>query len=127
MPPPRDRMAAMQAQAYFGEEDDYNIPIDDDDHGPMQDFFREIEEMRETANRVRQEIDKTKKLQNDILSAPSVDQKSKQELEDTMNRWVFGVFGKTWFIVQIFNYELNVNKQLTVYRIVNKLLIFAQK
>merc|ERR1719411_1205801 len=51
----------------------------------MQDFFREIEEMRETANRVRQEIDKTKKLQNDILSAPSVDQKSKQELEDTMN------------------------------------------
>ena len=88
MPPPRDRMAAMQAQAYFGEEDDYNIPIDDDDHGPMQDFFREIEEMRETANRVRQEIDKTKKLQNDILSAPSVDQKSKQELEDTMNRWV---------------------------------------
>jgi len=85
MPPPRDRMAAMQAQAYFGEEDDYNIPIDDDDHGPMQDFFREIEEMRETANRVRQEIDKTKKLQNDILSAPSVDQKSKQELEDTMN------------------------------------------
>ena len=85
MPPPRDRMAAMQAQAYFGEEDDFNIPIDDEP-GPMQDFFREIEEMRETANLVKRDIDKVKKLQNDILSAPSVDAKSKQELEDTMNR-----------------------------------------
>lgn len=84
MPPPRDRMAAMQAQAYL-EEDDYNIPMDDEDHGPMQDFFRQIEEMRDTAAQVQKEVEKVKKLNNDILSAPSVDAKSKQELEDTMN------------------------------------------
>lgn len=85
MPPPRDRMAQMQAQAYFGDEDEYQIPVDEDDHGPMQDFFRQIEEMRDVAGQVQKDIDKIKKLQNDILSAPSVDAKSKQELEDTMN------------------------------------------
>jgi syntaxin 1A len=85
MPPPRDRMAAMQQQAYFGEEDDYNIPIDDEHPEGMQDFFHEIEQMRETPHQVKLEIDKTKQLQNEILSAPSVDAKSKQGLEDTMN------------------------------------------
>ncbi len=42
MPPPRDRMAAMQAQAYFGEEDDFNIPIDEEASGHMQEFFRQV-------------------------------------------------------------------------------------
>lgn len=85
MPPPRDRMAAMQQQAYFGEEEDYNIPIDDEHPEGMQDFFHEIEQMRETAHQVKLEIDKTKQLQNDILGAPTMDPKQKQGLEDTMN------------------------------------------
>jgi len=52
MAPPRDRLQNLQAQAYFGDEDDYNIPIDEDDHGPMQKFFREVEDLREVVNQV---------------------------------------------------------------------------
>ena len=84
MPPPRDRMAAMQAQAYM-DEDDYNIPMDEQHDPDMQDFFRQIEEMRDTAGQVSRDVEKVKKLQNDILSSPTVDAKMKQELDDTMN------------------------------------------
>ena len=84
MPPPRDRFAAMQAQAYL-EDDDFNIPMDEQHDADMQEFFGQIEQMRETIAQVQKEVEKTKKLQNDILSAPSVDAKAKQELEDCMN------------------------------------------
>jgi len=83
MPPPRDRMAAMQQQAYL-EDDDFQMGMNDDHDPDMQEFFRQIEEMRDTANQVQREVDKVRKLQSDILSAPSVDPKQKQELEDTM-------------------------------------------
>ena len=52
MGPPRDRLQNLQAQAYFGDDDEYTIPIDDDDHGPMQKFFREIEDLREIVNQI---------------------------------------------------------------------------
>ena len=84
MPPPRDRLGAMQSQAYF-EEGDYNIPMDDDMDPKMQEFFHQIEQMRDTATQVQNDINKVKKLQNDILSSPMVDAKAKQELDDTMN------------------------------------------
>jgi len=77
-------MAAMQAQAYM-DEDDYNIPMDEQHDPDMQDFFRQIEEMRDTAGQVSRDVEKVKKLQNDILSSPTVDAKMKQELDDTMN------------------------------------------
>lgn len=77
-------MAAMQAQAYM-EEDDFNIPMDDEHDPQMQEFFRQIEEMRDTAQQVAKDIEKVKKLQTDILSSPMVDAKAKQELDDTMN------------------------------------------
>lgn len=83
MPPPRDRMAAMQQQAYL-EDDDFHMDMHDDHDPAMQEFFRQIEEMRDTATQVQRDVDKVKKLQNDIISAPTVDPKCKQELEDTM-------------------------------------------
>ena len=52
MAPPRDRLQNLQAQAYFEDDDQYNIPIDEDDHGPMQKFFREIEDLREVVNQI---------------------------------------------------------------------------
>jgi hypothetical protein len=60
MAPPRDRLQNLQAQAYFGDDDEYTIPIDEDDHGPMQKFFREIEDLREVVNL----IEKVKKELN---------------------------------------------------------------
>ena len=76
-------MAAMQQQAYL-EDDDFQMGMNDDHDPDMQEFFRQIEEMRDTANQVQREVDKVRKLQSDILSAPAVDPKQKQELEDTM-------------------------------------------
>jgi syntaxin 1A len=83
MPPPRDRMAAMQAQAYFGDEDGYDIPIDEDP--AMQEFFRNIEELRDIVSQVQKDIARVKIVQNDLISSPMIDPKSKQELDDTMN------------------------------------------
>ena len=116
MPPPRDRLGAMQAQAYFEGEDDYNIPMDDDMDPRMQEFFHNIETMRDTANQVQNDINKVKKLQNDILSSPMVDAKAKQELDDTMNAikvshdvffWEFKVW-EIWMIhIYIFQKKAN--------------------
>ena len=104
MPPPRDRLGAMQAQAYFEGEDDYNIPMDDDMDPRMQEFFHNIETMRDTANQVQNDINKVKKLQNDILSSPMVDAKAKQELDDTMNAIkVSPVFFFLWQYVLIWS------------------------
>jgi hypothetical protein len=52
MAPPRDRLQNLQAQAYFGDDDEYAVPIDEDDHGPMKKFFREIEDLREVVNQI---------------------------------------------------------------------------
>lgn len=83
MPPPRDRMAAMQQQAYL-EDDDFHMDMNDEHDPAMQEFFRQIEEMRDTAQQVAKDVEKVKKIQSDILSAPTVDPKMKAELEDTM-------------------------------------------
>ena len=83
---PRDRLGAMQAAAYFGDDDEYQGAMDDEEmHGPMQEFFQEMEELRNTTQQIENDIQKVKKLQNDILVAPSLDTKTKQELEDVMN------------------------------------------
>ena len=84
MPGPRDCLGAMQAQAYL-EEDDFHMPMDDEQDPRMQDFFRQIEEMRDTAAQVQKEVNQVKQLQNDILSSPMVDAKAKQGLDDAMN------------------------------------------
>lgn len=52
MGPPRDRLQNLQARAYFGDDDEYTIPVDEDDNGPMQKFFKEVEDLREVVNQV---------------------------------------------------------------------------
>ncbi len=53
MGPPRDRLQNLQAQAYFGDDDDYHIPIDEEDNGPMQKFFRDVEDLRNVVDQVK--------------------------------------------------------------------------
>ena len=53
--------------------------------GPMQEFFQEIEELRNIIGTVETDIGRVKQIQNDILTCPQVDQKAKQQLEDIMN------------------------------------------
>ena len=50
--------------------------------GPMQEFFAEIEELRTTTTGIENDMVKVKKLQNEILTCPAVDVKTKQALEE---------------------------------------------
>ena len=51
----------------------------------MQEFFQEIEELRNIIGTIEQDIGRVKQVQNDILTCPQVDQKAKQQLDDIMN------------------------------------------
>ena len=51
----------------------------------MQELLQEIEELIEIISQIKQDIVRMKKLQNNILTSPQVDQKAKQQLEDIMN------------------------------------------
>jgi len=83
---PRDRLGALQAQAYFDDNEDYQTGMDDEQmDGPMAAFLQEMEEMRNNTAQIEADIQKVKKAQNEILTTPSVDAKTKQELEDAMN------------------------------------------
>jgi syntaxin 1A len=82
---PRDRLAAMQQQAYIEDGDDFAVQMQEAMDGPMQEFFQEIEELRGIIGHVEQDIQRVKQVQNDILSCPQVDQKAKQQLDDLMN------------------------------------------
>uniref|UniRef100_A0A1B0CMS6 Putative snare protein syntaxin 1 n=1 Tax=Lutzomyia longipalpis TaxID=7200 RepID=A0A1B0CMS6_LUTLO len=70
---------------------------DDDDVGPdevavnvegrdgfMDDFFNEVEEIREMIDKIQTNVEEVKKRHSAILSAPQSDEKTKQELEDLM-------------------------------------------
>ena len=82
MPPPKDRLAAMQAKA--GDDDDFAMPMDEDMEGPMKDFFKEVEEIRSTCDKIDGKIANVKKLQSEILSSPTVDSKMQSQMDDLM-------------------------------------------
>jgi len=84
MPPPKDRLAAMQKNAYMEDGDDFNIPVDEDHEGPLKDFFKDIEEIRDSCEKVNTKVNEVKMLQNTILSSPSVNPKHQQQMDDLM-------------------------------------------
>ena len=51
----------------------------------MQELLQEIEELIEIISQIELDIVRVKKVQNNILTSPQVDQKAKQQLEDIMN------------------------------------------
>ncbi|XP_021943559.1 syntaxin-1A isoform X2 [Folsomia candida] len=52
--------------------------------GFMDEFFAEVEEIREMIDRIQYSVEEVKKKHSAILSAPTTDEKMKQELEDLM-------------------------------------------
>ena len=82
MPPPRDRLADMKENAYIEEGDDFEINVDDD--GPVKDFLKEIEEIKNNVEKVNVKIEEVKKLQSEILTNPTVDKKQNQQMDDLM-------------------------------------------
>ena len=50
----------------------------------MEDFFKEVEDIRENISRMQENVEEVKKTHSAILSAPQTDEKIKQHLEDMM-------------------------------------------
>ena len=84
MAPPKDRLAAMQANTYFEDDDSFNIPVDEEHSGAQAEFFKEVEEVRGLCEKINEKINDVKKTQTDILSAPAVDKVKQAGLDDCM-------------------------------------------
>ncbi|XP_070498032.1 syntaxin-1A isoform X2 [Chironomus tepperi] len=79
----KDRLAALQAAQSDDEDagmDDVAINVD----GFMEEFFTEVEEVREMIDKIQFNVEEVKKKHSAILSAPQTDERTKQELEDLM-------------------------------------------
>ncbi|EEB11174.1 syntaxin-1A, putative [Pediculus humanus corporis] len=82
----KDRLAALQAAQSDDEEggnDDVQVNMEGRD-GFMDEFFSEVEEIREMIDKIQANVEEVKKKHSAILSAPQTDEKVKQELEDLM-------------------------------------------
>lgn len=80
----KDRLAALKA----AQSDDDDVGPDDVavtvEGGFMDEFFAEVEEIREMIDKIQANVEEVKKKHSSILSAPQTDEKVKQELEDLM-------------------------------------------
>lgn len=77
----KDRLAALKAAQ--PDDDDVTIGVEEKS-GYMDDFFREVEDIRENIGRMQENVEEVKKTHSAILSAPQTDEKVKQHLEDMM-------------------------------------------
>lgn len=84
MAQPKNRLQDLQANAYFDNDDSFDIPVDEED-GPMKDFFKEVEEVREVADKIDAKIQEVKKLQVAILNSPKVDPIHQAQMDDAMS------------------------------------------
>jgi syntaxin 1A len=110
---PRDRLAALKAAQSDdddGTADDMAVNIDG---GKMDEFFQEVEEIRENIDKIQNNVEDVKKKHSAILSAPQTDEKMKQELEDLMSdikKTANKVRAKLKVIEQSIEQEEQVNK-----------------
>ncbi|XP_065347204.1 syntaxin-1A isoform X4 [Cloeon dipterum] len=79
----KDRLAALKAAQSDDDDvgpDDVAVNVD----GFMDEFFAEVEDIREMIDRIEANVEEIKKKHSAILSAPQTDEKVKQELDDLM-------------------------------------------
>lgn len=109
---PRDRLAALKAAQ--NEEDDGSDDIGiNAEGGRMDEFFQEVEDIRENIDKIQNNVEEVKRKHSAILSAPQTDEKMKQELEDLMadiKKTANRVRAKLKVIEQNMEAEENVNK-----------------
>lgn len=111
----KDRLAALQADiaAQSDDEDmpeDVAVPVEGNF---MEDFFQEVEQIREMIDKIQANVEEVKKKHSAILSAPQSDEKTKQELEDLMadiKKTANRVRGKLKGIEQNIEQEEQTNK-----------------
>lgn len=117
----KDRLAALKA----AQSDDDDVPDEvavnvEGRDGFMDEFFAEVEEIREMIDRIQSNVEEVKKKHSAILSAPQTDEKVKQELEDLMadiKRAANKVRAKLKVIEQNIEQEEHTNKSSADLRI----------
>ncbi|XP_031624997.1 syntaxin-1A-like isoform X2 [Contarinia nasturtii] len=79
----KDRFAALVA----AQSDENIVALDDVEgrDGFMDEFFNEVEEIREMIDKIEANVEEVKKTHSAILSSPQTDEKTKQELEDLID------------------------------------------
>uniref|UniRef100_T1E282 Putative syntaxin 1a n=1 Tax=Psorophora albipes TaxID=869069 RepID=T1E282_9DIPT len=108
----KDRLAALQAAQSDDEDmpEDVAVPVEGNF---MEDFFNEVEDIREMIDKIQANVEEVKKKHSAILSAPQSDEKTKQELEDLMadiKKTANRVRGKLKGIEQAIEQEEQTNK-----------------
>jgi len=83
---PKDRLAALRA-AQSDDDDgaDSDMAVGMEGNAKMDEFFHEVEEIRENIDKIQNNVEEVKIKHSAILSAPQTDEKMKQELEDLMS------------------------------------------
>ena len=52
----------------------------------MQEFFRDIEKLRDLISTIEKDIGHVKQVQDNILTSPRIEQRTKHQLEDVMEK-----------------------------------------
>jgi len=109
---PRDRLAALRAAQSDDDDGAEDMGVNMES-GKMDEFFQEVEEIRENIDKIQSNVEDVKIKHSAILSAPQTDEKMKQELEDLMSdikKTANRVRAKLKVIEQNIEQEENVNK-----------------
>ncbi|KAK3792363.1 hypothetical protein RRG08_045907 [Elysia crispata] len=80
----KDRLAALKA-AQSDDDDNDDVAVTVDSSGFMEEFFEQVDEIREMIDKIASNVDEVKKKHSAILSAPQTDDKMKEELEELMS------------------------------------------
>ncbi|KAM8842807.1 syntaxin-3 [Synchiropus picturatus] len=78
----KDRLAQLKEKSDAGG-DDVEIPVENEAY--MDDFFAQIEDIRTSIDKIDESVAEIKKLYSAILSAPTSDQKTQDDLESLTN------------------------------------------
>ncbi|XP_077380547.1 syntaxin-1A-like isoform X4 [Festucalex cinctus] len=78
----KDRLAQLKEASDVGG-DDIEVPVDNEAF--MEDFFAQIEDIRSSIDKIDQSVTEIKQLYSTILSSPTSDQKTQDDLEAVTN------------------------------------------
>ncbi|KAJ8000909.1 hypothetical protein DPEC_G00185280 [Dallia pectoralis] len=78
----KDRLEQLKAKSDVAADD---VEIQLENHAFMDDFFTQIEEIRSSIDKIDESVTQAKKLYSTILSAPTSDQKTQDDLEAVTN------------------------------------------
>ncbi|XP_045173197.1 syntaxin-like isoform X2 [Mercenaria mercenaria] len=80
----KDRLPALKA-TQSDDDDTEEVQVGVDSGGFMDEFFAQVEEIRQMIDKIASNVEEVKMKHSTILSAPHTDDKTKEELEELMN------------------------------------------